>query len=307
MRIAAIGLGVLVALGSGAALAAGGGSAPSGGGSFNMPERQMTPEEQAKQAYNQGVRAVKAADKLAKSAEETTDEKKKAKVLDKAKHQYENARGYFASALQRKVDMYEAWNYVGYTSRKLGEYDKALQAYDEALRLNPNYGEAIEYRGEAYLALNRIEDAKNAYMLLFQGQRPLADQLMVAMQKWVTDRRPRATPRPKSMHSRSGSMSARTSRVRLLRSRRMRRRSCTGTEYDSPPIDLPVLLDRGRMERSRQRPRAVPVASAAWFPATARSRRQSDVRCQGRARLSTVLRNASLGNEHVFVRQLPPS
>ena len=189
MRIAAIGLGVLVALGSGAALAAGGGSAPSGGGSFNMPERQMTPEEQAKQAYNQGVRAVKAADKFAKSAEETTDEKKKAKVLDKAKHQYENARGYFASALQRKVDMYEAWNYVGYTSRKLGEYDKALQAYDEALRLNPNYGEAIEYRGEAYLALNRIEDAKNAYMLLFQGQRPLADQLMVAMQKWVTDRK----------------------------------------------------------------------------------------------------------------------
>ena len=189
MRIAAIGLGVLVALGSGAALAAGGGSAPSGGGSFNMPERQMTPEEQAKQAYNQSVRAVKAADKLAKSAEETTDEKKKAKVLDKAKHQYENARGYFASALQRKVDMYEAWNYVGYTSRKLGEYDKALQAYDEALRLNPNYGEAIEYRGEAYLALNRIEDAKNAYMLLFQGQRPLADQLMVAMQKWVTDRK----------------------------------------------------------------------------------------------------------------------
>jgi tetratricopeptide (TPR) repeat protein len=189
MRIAAIGLGVLVALGSGAALAAGGGSAPSGGGSFNMPERQMTPEEQAKQAYNQGVRAVKAADKLAKSAEETTDEKKKAKVLDKAKHQYENARGYFAAAVQRKVDMYEAWNYVGYTSRKLGEYDKALQAYDEALRLNPNYGEAIEYRGEAYLALNRIEDAKNAYMLLFQGQRPLADQLMVAMQKWVTDRK----------------------------------------------------------------------------------------------------------------------
>jgi tetratricopeptide (TPR) repeat protein len=189
MRIAAIGLGVLVALGSGAALAAGGGSAPSGGGSFNMPERQMTPEEQAKQAYNQGVRAVKAADKLAKTADEATDEKKKAKALDKAKHQYDNARGYFASALQRKVDMYEAWNYVGYTSRKLGEYDKALQAYDEALRLNPNYSEAIEYRGEAYLALNRIEDAKNAYMLLFQGQRPLADQLMVAMQKWVTDRK----------------------------------------------------------------------------------------------------------------------
>ena len=190
MRIAAIGFGLIcMAMGSCVALAAGGGGAPSGGGSFNMPERQMTPQEQAKAAYNQGVRAVKAADKLAKTADEATDDKKKAKALDKAKRQYENARGYFASALQRKVEMYEAWNYVGYTSRKLGEYDKALQAYDEALRLNPAYGEAIEYRGEAYLGLNRIDDAKNAYLQLFQSSRPLADQLMAAMQRWVTDRR----------------------------------------------------------------------------------------------------------------------
>ena len=114
MRIAAIGLGLLVALGAGAAFANGGGGAPSGGGSFNMPERQMSPEEQAKAAYNQGIRAVKAADKLSKTADEATDEKKKTKAQDKAKRQYENARGYFASALQRKADMYEAWNYVGY-------------------------------------------------------------------------------------------------------------------------------------------------------------------------------------------------
>jgi tetratricopeptide (TPR) repeat protein len=189
MRIAAIGLGVLVvALSSGAALANGGG-APAGGGSFNMPERQMTPEEQAKTAYNQGVRAVKAADKLSKTAEEATDDKKKTKAEDKAKRQYENARGYFAAALQRKADMYEAWNYVGYTSRKLGDYDKALAAYAEALRLNPAYNEAIEYRGVAYLGLNRIDDAKNAYMQLFQSSRPLADQLMAEMQKWVAGRR----------------------------------------------------------------------------------------------------------------------
>lgn len=190
MRFAAVGLGVLiVALGSGTAFAAGGGGAPSGGGSFNVPERQRTPEEQAKAAYNQGVRAVKAADKLSKTAEEATDQKKKTKAADKAKRQYENARGYFAAALQRKADMHEAWNYVGYTSRKLGDYEKALAAYDEALRLSPSYGEAIEYRGEAYLGLNRIDDAKNAYMQLFQSARPLADQLMAAMQKWVGERR----------------------------------------------------------------------------------------------------------------------
>jgi tetratricopeptide (TPR) repeat protein len=190
MRIAAIGLGlIVVALGSGAAFASGSGGAPSGGGSFNMPERQQSPEEQAKSAYNQGIRAVKAADKLAKTAEEATDDKKKTKAQDKAQRQYENARGYFAAALQRKADMYEAWNYVGYTSRKLGDYDKALASYGEALRLNPSYPEAIEYRGVAYLGLNRVDDAKNAYMELFQSSRPLADQLMAEMQKWVAQRR----------------------------------------------------------------------------------------------------------------------
>src|SRR5688500_3477365 len=152
MRIAAIGLSALVVLVSGAAFAAGGGGGgSSGGGSFNVPERQLTPEEQAKQAYNQGTRAVKAADKLSKAADEASDEKKKTKSQDKAKRQYENARGYFAAAVQRKATMHEAWNYIGYTSRKLGEFDKALAAYDEALRLNPSYAEAIEYRGEAYL------------------------------------------------------------------------------------------------------------------------------------------------------------
>jgi len=195
MRIAAIGLGVLVvALGSGAAFAAGGGGGGSSGGrSHDVPQRQLTPEEQAKQAYNQGIRAVKAADKLAKTAEEAKDEKKKTKAADKAKRQYENARGYFAAALQRQETMHEAWNYLGYTSRKLGQFDDALRAYDEALRLSPTYGEAIEYRGEAYLGLNRIEDAKNAYMQLFQSSRPLADQLMAAMQKWVSDRRAAGT------------------------------------------------------------------------------------------------------------------
>ena len=84
--------------------------------------------------------------------------------------------------------MYEAWNYVGYTSRKLGEYDKALQAYDEALRLNPSYGEAIEYRGEAYLNLNRLDDAKKAYLSLYAGSRTHADLLLKAMKTWADKR-----------------------------------------------------------------------------------------------------------------------
>jgi tetratricopeptide (TPR) repeat protein len=190
MRIGTLGFGILaVALTVCGAAFADGGGGMSRGGSMDIPQRQMTPEEQAKASYNSGVRSVKAADKFEKTADEAKDEKKKAKALDRAKKAYEKARGQFAAAVQRQPQMHEAWNYVGYTSRKLGEYDKALAAYDEALRLSPTYAEAIEYRGEAYLGLNRIEDAKAAYMQLFQSSRSHADQLMAAMQRWVSDRR----------------------------------------------------------------------------------------------------------------------
>jgi tetratricopeptide (TPR) repeat protein len=85
--------------------------------------------------------------------------------------------------------MYEAWNYIGFTCRKLGDAKTALTAYDEALRLKPAYNEAIEYRGVAYLALNRIDDAKTAYMTLFRDDRKLAEQLMQEMQNWLSARR----------------------------------------------------------------------------------------------------------------------
>lgn len=173
------------------ALAWSNGGGGSSGGSFST-QRQMTPSEQAREAYNQGVRAVKQADKSAKAATEAANEEKKAKALDKAQKQYGKAREYFVAAVRLKDDMHEAWNYVGYTSRKLGDFDNALAAYAEALRLKPDYADAIEYRGEAYLSLDRIEDAKGAYMSLFGNARPLADQLMAAMKQWVVDRRAKA-------------------------------------------------------------------------------------------------------------------
>ena len=53
---------------------------------------------------------------------------------------------------------------MGFAYRKTGDYAKALEMYDKALALQPGFPDAIEYRGEAYLALNRIDDAKQAYL-----------------------------------------------------------------------------------------------------------------------------------------------
>ncbi len=177
----------LVALGSGGG--GGGGGMDTGG---SMPAaRAQSPEEQAKNAYNEGVRAVKQAKKLEEDLAQAKEEKK-AKLSERVSKQYEKARSYFAGAVAKQATMHEAWNYVGFTSRKLGEYDKALAAYDEALRLKPDYAEAIEYRGEAYVWLNRMEDAKKAYMDLYRDSREMANQLMGVMQQWVTERRANA-------------------------------------------------------------------------------------------------------------------
>ena len=86
--------------------------------------------------------------------------------------------------------MFQAHTEPGYALRKTGNYDDALKAYDKALELMPNYGEAIEYRAEAYLGLNRVDDAKSSYLMLYNGgAKELAKQLGDAMQKWVTDRK----------------------------------------------------------------------------------------------------------------------
>jgi tetratricopeptide (TPR) repeat protein len=102
---------------------------------------------------------------------------------------YAGARERFEVAAKADPNMKEAWNLIGYTSRRLGEYDKALVAYDTALALNPKYPEALEYRAEAYLALNRIDDAKTAYIALVNASPPQAAVLLESMRVWIDERR----------------------------------------------------------------------------------------------------------------------
>jgi tetratricopeptide (TPR) repeat protein len=169
------------------ALASGGGMAmPS------MPQsmpRIATPEQQARDLYNDGVGAVRKADKVEAEAAKATDAGKKDKEAREAHDRYTTALGKFQQSVQLDSQRYDAWNYLGYTSRKLGHYDDALAAYDKALALKPGYPDAIEYRGEAYLAVNRLADARQAYLDLFAGNRALADKLLSAMKGWVATQR----------------------------------------------------------------------------------------------------------------------
>jgi tetratricopeptide (TPR) repeat protein len=138
-----------------------------------------TPEAQA--ALDAGLAAVKEAEGL-----ETGEGAAAGKKLSAAaKASYTKARAKFEEATKADPNLAQAWNGLGYSSRKLGNYKAALTAYDKAIELRAGYPEATEYRGEAYLALNRIEDAKQAYLDLFAANRPLADKLLASMKQWI--------------------------------------------------------------------------------------------------------------------------
>jgi tetratricopeptide (TPR) repeat protein len=178
----------LLALGSAGVFASGGGSIgrPSGGSMDSSQSR--SPEQLAVEAYNSGVRELgKAKDHEADATKAANDEKK-AKALDKAHKAYGYALDQFERAVDEDPGLYQAWNYVGFCQRHLGDYESALTAYSHALEISPGYGEAVEYRAEALLGLNRIEDVKTDYMRLFRDVRPLADELMTAMHRWVDER-----------------------------------------------------------------------------------------------------------------------
>jgi len=184
-------LAVLVAVAACAALPDSAAHA-AGGGSMDMPRipaDQRTPEDEARDAYNAGVKQIEKAQQYEANAAGAGDDSKRERLLKKSTSAYERAAREFGKAVDSVPGLYQAWNYLGFARRHLGQYDAALEAYDRALKLEPGYADAIEYRAEAWLGLNRLDDARKAYMDLFSRSRKHADQLLASMQKYVDQRR----------------------------------------------------------------------------------------------------------------------
>ena len=178
---ASVGLYQGLALASGSAMPVPSSSGPS------MPTR--SPEEMAIASYNSGIDHKDKGIKLEESLTATTDVKQRAKITDNARKEYEKALKDFKTAASNEPDMYQAYNGMGFAYRKTGDYVKALEMYDKALKLQPGFPDAIEYRGEAYLGLNRVDDAKQAYLQVLAADRKQADTLMTAMKAWIQERR----------------------------------------------------------------------------------------------------------------------
>ena len=153
----------------------------------------MTPQNNAVNSFNDGLKYRDRAWKAEKELATATDPKRIQTLNEIIHKSYDADIRSQRAAIQDNPNMYQAHTELAYALRKTGNYDESLKSYGKALELMPNYGEAIEYRAEAYLGLNRVNDAKDSYLTLYNGgAKDLAKQLADAMQKWVKDRK--ATP-----------------------------------------------------------------------------------------------------------------
>ena len=161
-----------------------------GPGSYQPPAKLSNTkpalsEEQAIEAYNLGYAAIQRADHATALAEASSDAKEKLQSQRAANEQYEQARQHFEKAVHLDAYLHEGFTYLGYANRKLGRYSQALAAYQQALALNPDYSYAIEYQGQAYLGLNRIDEARFNYLRLYALNKGQARKLLQAMQSWL--------------------------------------------------------------------------------------------------------------------------
>jgi tetratricopeptide (TPR) repeat protein len=180
---------VVGALGSFHALVSASGSGASMPSAPSSSMRTMTPEERAVEAYRSGdehrIKGKKLEDEAA-----TKQGADAQKTTAKARSEFEKSLKDFKTAAQLNPELFQAYNGMGFAYRKTGDYAKALEMYDQAIKMAPGFfAEAVEYRAEAYLALNRLEDARKAYLDLFAADRKQADLLLAAMKTWVASHR----------------------------------------------------------------------------------------------------------------------
>tara|TARA_B100001057_G_scaffold492172_1_gene584003 strand:+ start:756 stop:1250 length:495 start_codon:yes stop_codon:yes gene_type:complete len=75
--------------------------------------------------------------------------------LDKAKKRYEKAQKLLIKSNKKFPNKADTLNYLGFTTRKLGDYENGEKYYLQGLAIDPTHVGINEYLGELYVATNR--------------------------------------------------------------------------------------------------------------------------------------------------------
>ena len=86
--------------------------------------------------------------------------------LEKAKKRYAKAQKLLLKSNSEKPNKADTLNYLGFTTRKLGDYENGEKYYLQGLAIEPNHIGINEYLGELYVATNRIDLANERLKIL---------------------------------------------------------------------------------------------------------------------------------------------
>ncbi|MDC3061584.1 hypothetical protein OA095_00860 [Candidatus Pelagibacter sp.] len=74
---------------------------------------------------------------------------------EKANSQYEKAQKLLLKSNKEKPGKADTLNYLGFTTRKLGDFENGEKYYLQGLAIDPKHKGINEYLGELYVATNR--------------------------------------------------------------------------------------------------------------------------------------------------------
>jgi|TARA_B100001750_G_scaffold197282_1_gene169851 tetratricopeptide (TPR) repeat protein len=109
----------------------------------------------SKSNYNKAANLIKAAKKYESKGKS-----------EKAKKRYERALKLLIKSNKEKPNQADTLNYLGFATRKLGNYEEGEKYYLLGLKIDPNHKGINEYLGELYVVTNRIELAKQRLNVL---------------------------------------------------------------------------------------------------------------------------------------------
>tara|TARA_B100000401_G_scaffold343949_1_gene242008 strand:- start:386 stop:871 length:486 start_codon:yes stop_codon:yes gene_type:complete len=114
-----------------------------------------TSSSDKKPSYKNAVKLIEAAKKY-----ESKDK------MDKALKRYKKAQKILLELDKKKPLQADTLNYLGFTTRKLGDFEAGEKYYLLGLQVNPNHVGINEYLGELYVVTDRINLAKERLEVL---------------------------------------------------------------------------------------------------------------------------------------------
>ncbi len=108
-----------------------------------------------KSNYDKAVTLIKSAKKYEKKGK-----------TEKAIKKYKKAQKLLITSNKKKPLQADTLNYLGFTTRKLGDYKNGEKYYLLGLEIDPKHIGINEYLGELYVATNRIDLAKKRLEIL---------------------------------------------------------------------------------------------------------------------------------------------